>query len=100
MAKKEEAIQSLQLEHQKSMSKNEENVKLVHNLEETVSGLQRENKMANGKVCKSLCKTWYFFYMKNIYNFVRWHSERLLSAANILYSKAKYTISKMLYIKV
>lgn len=53
MAKKEEAIQSLQQEHQKSMSKNEENVKLVHNLEETVSGLQRENKMANGRVCKS-----------------------------------------------
>lgn len=64
MAKKEEAIQSLQQEHQKSMSKNEENVKLVHNLEETVSGLQRENKMANGRVCKSLCKTWYFLYEK------------------------------------
>lgn len=64
MAKKEEAIQSLELEHQKSMSKNEENVKLVHNLEETVSGLQRENKMANGRVCKSLCKTWYFLYEK------------------------------------
>lgn len=66
MSKKEEDIQSLQLEHQKSMSKNEENVNLVHNLEETVSGLQRENKMVNGKVCKSLCNDRVFFYMKNI----------------------------------
>lgn len=62
MSKKEESIQSLQLEHQKSMSKNEENVKLVHNLEETVSGLQRENKMANGKVCKTLCNDQVFFF--------------------------------------
>lgn len=63
MSKKEESIQSLQLEHQKSMSKNEENVKLVHNLEETVSGLQRKNKMANGKVCKTLCNDQVFFFI-------------------------------------
>lgn len=67
--KKEETIKRLQAESRKPIPRNEDDVKMIQNLEETVGRLQKEIRIINERVSALFCllnvktlqqKTFYF----------------------------------------